>query len=311
MFSYCNSGYVVAGRLIEVATGCSWDEALRSRLLGPLGLIDTVTLPEDAIVRRTAAGHVAGPDGDPVPASQWSPTRSLGPAGAVTSTVADLLALARMHLAGGLSQDGSRVLSGRSTGLMSGPEVEIPYSTGGADFWGLGWARYSWGGTTALGHDGATVGQAAYLRLLPDRGLAIALLTNGGDAAGLWSDVLSEFVDNLDDAQLPDTVQPGAGPATDFADTIGVYGSSGLRVEVSESPTGLVLRETLTGPLADLLQKEQLLTARPVRPGLYAYRKPGGSTWLPVAFLRAEDGTRYMHAQGRAKPAVEAPELSS
>ncbi len=55
--SYCNSGFVVLGRIIEVLDGRTWDESLRARLVEPLGLSDTVTLSDEAILRRAAVGH--------------------------------------------------------------------------------------------------------------------------------------------------------------------------------------------------------------------------------------------------------------
>ena len=58
-YSYCNSGYVLLGRIIEVLDGRSWDESLRERLCGPLELTQTVTLPEEAILHRAAVGHHA------------------------------------------------------------------------------------------------------------------------------------------------------------------------------------------------------------------------------------------------------------
>src|SRR6201986_1109522 len=45
-YSYCNSGFVLLGRIIEVLDGRSWDASLRERLIGPLGLARTVTLAE-------------------------------------------------------------------------------------------------------------------------------------------------------------------------------------------------------------------------------------------------------------------------
>ena len=35
-FSYCNSGYVIAGRIVEVLRGRSWDHEFSSRILAPL-----------------------------------------------------------------------------------------------------------------------------------------------------------------------------------------------------------------------------------------------------------------------------------
>src|ERR1700689_5333332 len=49
-YSYSNSGFVLLGRIIEVLDGRVWDESLRQRLIGPLGLASTVTLPEEAIL---------------------------------------------------------------------------------------------------------------------------------------------------------------------------------------------------------------------------------------------------------------------
>ena len=68
-YSYCNSGFVVLGRIIEVLDGRTWDASLRARLVEPLGLVDTVTLPDEAILRRAAAGH----RGTRAPASRTRP----------------------------------------------------------------------------------------------------------------------------------------------------------------------------------------------------------------------------------------------
>lgn len=58
MFSYGNSGFVVAGRLVEEVTGQTWDAALRTRLLDPLGSAEFATLPEEALRYRVAVGHL-------------------------------------------------------------------------------------------------------------------------------------------------------------------------------------------------------------------------------------------------------------
>jgi len=50
--------------------------------------------------------------------------------------------------------------------------------------WGLGWFLMDWQGTRLYGHDGATMGQFAYLRVIPEQQLAVAMLTNDGDAEG-------------------------------------------------------------------------------------------------------------------------------
>jgi CubicO group peptidase (beta-lactamase class C family) len=54
-YSYCNAGFVLLGRLIEVLDGVVWDEALRRRLVEPLCLAATVTLPR----RRSCTGPLS------------------------------------------------------------------------------------------------------------------------------------------------------------------------------------------------------------------------------------------------------------
>src|SRR5262249_20716636 len=117
-WSYCNSGFALMGRLIEKVTGQTWDQALRERLFTPLALDHTVPLPGEALRFAPAVGHDEH-DGELVPAPAWQLPRSIGPAGLVTSTVADVLAFARMHLKGGVGPDGTRLLSAESAEAMA------------------------------------------------------------------------------------------------------------------------------------------------------------------------------------------------
>src|SRR3984957_11667314 len=80
-WSYCNSGFTLAGRVIEKLTGLTWDAALRERIYAPLGLKHTVTLPEEALLFRAAAGHVDTSGDKPVLAPVCQLPRSLGAGG--------------------------------------------------------------------------------------------------------------------------------------------------------------------------------------------------------------------------------------
>jgi CubicO group peptidase (beta-lactamase class C family) len=69
--SYSSLGCNVLGRIVEVLTGLVRDEALKQRLLVPLGLTHTMTLPEEALAFRAAMGHLGGLGEDPEPAPAW------------------------------------------------------------------------------------------------------------------------------------------------------------------------------------------------------------------------------------------------
>ena len=208
-WSYCNSGYSLLGRVIEKLTGQTWDAAMKELLFEPLGLTRTGTLPEDALLHAAAIGHVSGGE-SPVVAPVWALPRSLGPAGLITATVADVLAFARMHLAGGVAADGTRILSEKAAAEMTTFQTEVPDKYLLGDSWGLGWIRYDWHGRRLIGHDGNTIGQAAFLRVLPEAGLAAALLTNGGNAHDLYEDLYGEIFAELAGVQIQDPLVPPA-----------------------------------------------------------------------------------------------------
>ena len=52
--------------------------------------------------------------------------------------------------------------------------------------WGLGFERFDTPDGAIIGHDGSTIGQSAFLRIVPEAGVAVALLTNGGDIISLY-----------------------------------------------------------------------------------------------------------------------------
>ena len=56
-FLYWNQGYALAGHIIGVVTGSTWEEQLHTRLLKPLGMTSAVTRIEEA----EATGHLSHP----------------------------------------------------------------------------------------------------------------------------------------------------------------------------------------------------------------------------------------------------------
>jgi CubicO group peptidase (beta-lactamase class C family) len=297
-WSYCNSGFSLAGRVVEKLTGGTWDAAVRERLVAPLGLTHTVTLPEEALLHRAAVGHVTH-DGKQTVAPVWGIPRSAGPAGSIVSTVADVLKFARMHLDGG-----REVLSAASAAAMAEHQVELPDKHLLGDSWGLGWERDGWDGHRVIGHDGNTIGQAAFLRILPEKRLAVALLTNGGNGAKLYEELFREIFAELADVPVPHPLSPPATPVDiDPAPYVGVYERASIRQEVSVGENGPVMRVSVTGAMAELLQEEP--TDYPmvaVAPGLFVGQDPETGNWIPATFYQLPTGEKYVHFGARATP---------
>jgi dipeptidyl aminopeptidase/acylaminoacyl peptidase/CubicO group peptidase (beta-lactamase class C family) len=303
-WSYCNSGFSVAGRVIEKLTGGTWDAAIRERLVGPLGMERTGTLPEEALLHRAAVGHIEI-EGEIVRApAAFGLFRSAGPAGLVNSTVGDVLKFVRMHLAGGVAPDGTRVLSEESTEAMTEKQADVPDKYILGDSWGLGWIRFGWDGRRLVGHDGNTIGQAAFLRVLPDAGLGVTLLTNGGNTRDLYEDLYREIFAELAGVEMPHPLEPPAEPVSvDIAPHLGAYERSGVRLDVLQKDDGPVVRTEVTGELAALMP--ETVNEYPmvgIEEDLFAVRAPETQTWIPVTFYSLPTGERYMHFGARATP---------
>ncbi|MEV6675129.1 serine hydrolase domain-containing protein [Streptomyces sp. NPDC051162] len=307
--SYSSVGYNVLGRIVEVLTGLTWDEALKQRLLGPLGLTRTMTLPEEALAFRAAMGHLGEPGQDPEPAPAWDMMpRSAGPYGRVIASAADVVRLAAMHLDGGTAQDGTRLLSPGTVAAMQRREVDVPDKwTVSADGWGLGWTLYDWDGIAGFGHDGASIGQYAYLRVVPEAGVAVALLTNGGGARKLYASLLRELLAELAGVRMPDSLAPAERPpVVDMAPLVGTYRREGVVITVSERDGAPHMVYEFVDGMKDFSPPLDIDLV-PVSETVFAGTGAGPSfseDWMPVVFSTLADGTGCVYVGMRAAPKI-------
>jgi CubicO group peptidase (beta-lactamase class C family) len=178
-FSYGNAAFQVLGRLIEIATGTTYNAAMLQLLLGPLGLADSL-LEHDAVLRRPFAdGHIAGPingrDSLAVQTPLWLP-RSTDPAGGIWSTTRDVIRYARFHLGAAATVGRAAIVQPASLRRMQEPSVPVT----GLPLWmGMDWFIQEVEGVRAIAHAGDTAGQHTHFVMVPERGFAFALLTNG------------------------------------------------------------------------------------------------------------------------------------
>ena len=306
--SYCNSGYIVLGRLIEVLRGQSWDAVLRQRLFVPLGLKTAGTLPEEALLHSAAAGHITPPGGELQVTPMWGIYRSCGPAGLIHATAAETLAFASLHLADGVAPDGTRVLSAESARLMREPQVDVPDRWTLGSQWGLGWILMEWSGRPVYGHDGATLGQGAFMRIVPDAGVAVCLLANGGHARDLFVDLFNEILGELASVEMPARLEPPATPVSsvDLARYAGRYAREGIELTLSVEGSELKGVVRSTSSLSEALGSEDPEPMRvvPVDGDVFVAKGPDDESWIPFVFFTLPDGSEYVHFGARANPKV-------
>jgi CubicO group peptidase (beta-lactamase class C family) len=169
IWSYCNSGFYIAGRVLEVLTGRSYETAARELVLEPLGMTSSVFFPEDALSRRFAVGHREEEE-QTVVARPWALPRAASAAGGIVTNVRDLLRYARFHLG---REAGP--LGAESIAHMREPQVET--GEPGRSM-ALTWFVRELEGVSLAEHGGGTNGQQSFFSIAPDAGFALAIVTN-------------------------------------------------------------------------------------------------------------------------------------
>ncbi len=304
-FSYNNAGYCVLGRLVEVLREKPFNTALRDHLITPLGLTRAATNADEAIMFRAAVGHVQPEAGaDYVPAPFWAMVYSNAPAGSMlTMRSRDLIAFAKMQMNGGVSDDGTVVLSPGVVSAMQERQVELPYLGLLGDAWGLGWEIYDTPAGVIIGHDGSTVGQNAFLRIAPKQGVAVAILTNGGEPYGLYYELVTHILAELAGVDLPAMPVPPAEPKNiDAGRFLGTYGNQMVDLDVTQDEEGRVwMTMTPKGVAEELGEDAKTNELVWLRDDILIPLKGQQGMHMPHAFL-GDDGTgraQYLHI-GRA-----------
>ena len=306
-WSYCNSGFVLLGRIIELADNQTWDASVQERVAEPLGLARTVTLPEDVLRFRAAYGHLRPAD---APAWTAAPAamlpRSVGPAGLITSSVDDLLSFAGAVLRGGTAPNGSALLRPDTLAEMTDKHWELdPAARRMAPEWGLGWSRDHWQGQQVWWHGGRTSGHNTWFQVLPDAGVAFVVFTNGGTAGSAAYEVYSAFAAQFADVDAPRPLAPAGPPAqAHVADHwLGTYADAATTITVRHADSG-GFEAHVASDMDTLRPVGDIYVLHPTdSPSTFVY--PGGyqSAWEKISFSEI-DGTPVLYT-GRALPRQE------
>jgi CubicO group peptidase (beta-lactamase class C family) len=183
IWSYNNAGFAVAGRVLEVVSGQSIQDALRTLVFEPIGLTRAFTRLEDVVTYRFTVGHRAQA-GKPVVSRPMSRSSSVA-VGGVSMSLNDVLTYGSFHLGDGTARGGARVMS---RALLEQMRTSRVAKRGTTDEMGLGWHLRKIGGVTTAAH-GGTLSHTLLVELVPERNLVLAILTNHIDGWKLIQDV--------------------------------------------------------------------------------------------------------------------------
>jgi hypothetical protein len=157
---------------------------------------------------------------------------------------------------------------------MQQAQVELPRLGLMGTSWGIGWEIFDWPGGRVIGHDGGTIGQSAFLRVVPEKGVSIALLTNGGNPIAVYTEIYTHLLRELAGVEMPPLPTLPAQPETvDASRFVGTYASEVGELTVSQDSDGKVwLEEVPKGLMAEIGRQ-------PERKELVHFE---GDTFLPV-----------------------------
>ena len=184
-FQYCNLGYLAAGHLVEVLSGVTWEDYLRSRLLGPLGMgrsnlsvADLGADPDHATGYERRRGVVVSVPPRPIAA--------MAPAGAINSCASDMARWLLTQLSGG-QVDGQAVMSPATVARQQEPHMVLPedrtFPASTRHAYGLGWMIGRYRDHRLAEHGGGIDGFQTECMLLPDDGIGVVVLTNTSSSA--------------------------------------------------------------------------------------------------------------------------------
>ncbi|MFI5690597.1 serine hydrolase domain-containing protein [Kribbella sp. NPDC051586] len=299
-YSYNNAGFVVLGRIAEVLRGKPFHELVREHIAAPLELGHVATIPDEALFHRAAVGHVSPKPGAPLDvAPVWSLVHSMAPAGSLLAmSASDLITFGRTFL-------DATLLDRATIDRLWEAQVDVPQTGGDLHQLGLGWMIFDSEHGPYFGHDGGTVGQAAFFRLVPDRNVAVVLLTNGGRASALYDELMGHVLRETAGVELPARPVPPAEPAEIAAElVVGRYDGVLFRATISvEDGEFWVLDE----PLSD---EAKVLLSEPERSRLVALdgsrliaAEPENGMHEVMAFMEPVDGrATYLFRGGRLSP---------
>ncbi|MFC4337862.1 serine hydrolase domain-containing protein [Salininema proteolyticum] len=293
--SYSQIGFNLIGRIIENATGSTYEEAVSELVLDPLSLDRTFFEPSTVMTHRFSQSHNPDEGGEPAVVRPWALPRNNRPGGGLVSSVEDQLKWARFQLGDGTAPDGTRLLTAATMRLMQGPTVELRASALG-DAIGMPWFVRDIDGVRSFGHAGSSDGQYGDLLIVPEHDFAVVSVANANPgglpfnrAVVRWT--LERFLGVVD--RDPEPLPYDADRMADF---LGEYENDAFHVVIAEAGRKATMEVVLKPEMreamgAEVPDYEPFSLGLLDRPGDEYLLTDGAFEGQRGFFTRGEDGS--------------------
>ena len=186
-FGYSNTNYLLLGRVVEVASGLTWESFVKQNLFVPAGMTESATLAEESQLDDMARGYVYV--NGRVTESKLLSESWVSSAGGIVSTVEDLKKWGDALVSG-------QIISSANYGLLA---TAAKLSDGTDSGYGFGLRIDRFEGQLRVWHGGNTSGYDGNDQFFPAQNLRIIVLTNtldggsGAIAERIYNDLFPEI----------------------------------------------------------------------------------------------------------------------
>lgn len=180
-YGYCNSGFLVAGQILQKVTGQSWENYVAQNILLPLGMSNTY-MNTEGMAKRT---NVASPHNNAfsnLTVIPYDNVDNLGPATSMVSNAKDLTHWLMFQLDSG-RYNGRQILPWEVLRTTRDANITISnrknnYYPSHYRTYGLGVFSTDYNGKQVFWHTGGAFGNVTNVCFVPEEKLGITILTN-------------------------------------------------------------------------------------------------------------------------------------
>lgn len=209
-FAYDNLLYIVGGEVIARITGQTWNEVVQARIFTPLGMKNTRAAFSliDENNKNVARAHVPLKGTLNVVGGNF--IERFGAAASVASSVNDMSLWLKAQLNQGaygekLNEKSPRLYSANQSRFMWQARTILPVTDAATQqdkthfaAYGLGWFMKDYHGVKLLHHSGGILGMVSKVVMVPEKDLAMVILTNQQSSYAfnaIYQQILNEYLE--------------------------------------------------------------------------------------------------------------------
>lgn len=210
-YAYDNVLYLVAGKIIEEASGLSWEEFIQQNILNPIGMSSSTVHGIHYTRHKNIAAPHACIEGKIVTVEPFL-NKNVGPAGGIMSNAQDMAKWMITQLDSGRISNGTRLFPSWTTRELWSIVTPMPIQSFPSPLksiqpqfsgYALGFGIHDYRGYKIVSHTGGLPGYVSRLTMLPEKKIGIMVLTNQESGAAfnaITHNILDLFL-NASDTQ--------------------------------------------------------------------------------------------------------------